>query len=860
MAKVVQYILDIESGKAEKGLKDVSKQASKTEKNLDKTRKSGVKMAGAIKSGATAMAAGVAVAAAGVASLAVAFKAAAETAHELTKEVVDSVNRLNDLSARSGVAATTIQAVSTAFAASGQEAAKADGFISKFPKIYADLAIEGTRAADAAKQLGISVKNNDGTMKSADSLLIEMTESLQGMEDDTQRAAAAFMLFGRSAGDFLQAFGKTSSMQAFLKLTDQFGVAVGEDASKAASQFQVQLAVIDVVVSGLKQKFVDATGGVGIFNSGLRKTIIVAVALQEMIDANMQAFQALGKGLADLSVGIFEGFTAITSAFVSFLNGIIQRTLVTWTALALAANKIGVLSDEGFQAFAGASGGAMQVSQAAADIGSAFADLEFEETESAKEALSALDEILAGLDGTLEKTTFDFDKLTSSLDSAGTAAAETEIAFFNVSDADKKRVQQFIDASNLIASTADQFNKLSMTDLEVELANLDKLFNEITVAMETVKESGGDTALAEKVLAQIRQEQTRLTNEAADSMQVMNASLSDMINAAAQAVNALSSPEGLIRSLPAMLKSFEPLLNAASGIAGRAAGSLTEFAAGASSKVVAGVAGRAAGAVGSVAGGAASLAAGAAAAVPIVGAIGALTVALARIGEVNVKDLDAQFDLFIENLKKGLDNLPEIISSVLPQFIAQLARVLAVDLPVLLAFTLPIALGKALIMLIPHLINEVVLLIADIFKGIVRTIQGIQTFIQTITTKEGWKMIGESIAQAIKDQLAFSKNFLQEAFAMRSGGRFIPSARGGIRFTGAEEGLAMLHRGEFVVPETNTMPQAVDRRLKRELGSGINLTINADIVEGSAIDELVRKIEERFGSLGASTSTLFGGI
>ena len=134
MAKVVKYILDISSGKAEAGLEKVSRSAKKTEKSLDRTRVSGLKMSKALKVGAAGMAVGVLGAAAAVGTLAVAFKAAAEAAVNLTKDVVDSVNRLNDLSAVSGVAAETIQGVSAAFVASGQEASKADAFISKFPK------------------------------------------------------------------------------------------------------------------------------------------------------------------------------------------------------------------------------------------------------------------------------------------------------------------------------------------------------------------------------------------------------------------------------------------------------------------------------------------------------------------------------------------------------------------------------------------------------------------------------------------------------------------------------------------------------------------------------------------------------
>lgn len=111
-------------------------------------------------------------------------------------------------------------------------------------------------------------------------------------------------------------------------------------------------------------------------------------------------------------------------------------------------------------------------------------------------------------------------------------------------------------------------------------------------------------------------------------------------------------------------------------------------------------------------------------------------------------------------------------------------------------------------------------------------------------------------------QLSF--DFLRRFFdaisiSFRSGGRHIPSAAGGIRFTGAEQGLAMLHRGEYVVPETGQAPQAVQRSLGASSGGGIVLNINAAVVEQNAVDELVRQIERRFLTFGSSTSPLFGG-
>lgn len=115
---------------------------------------------------------------------------------------------------------------------------------------------------------------------------------------------------------------------------------------------------------------------------------------------------------------------------------------------------------------------------------------------------------------------------------------------------------------------------------------------------------------------------------------------------------------------------------------------------------------------------------------------------------------------------------------------------------------------------------------------------------------------GESrTQQAISD--FFNPN---RSASFMSGGRFVPSAQGGIRFTGMQDGLAMLHRGEFVVPQSGQRPQQVDRQLNRTTGGGMTININSAVVDRNAVDALVREIEIRFNNqFGTSSSTLFGG-
>ena len=137
------------------------------------------------------------------------------------------------------------------------------------------------------------------------------------------------------------------------------------------------------------------------------------------------------------------------------------------------------------------------------------------------------------------------------------------------------------------------------------------------------------------------------------------------------------------------------------------------------------------------------------------------------------------------------------------------------------------------------------------FKGgIVEGLKNIKDFFV-----DGLNLLFGPLIDGIKGIVGF---FTGESFA--SGGRFL-SGQGGLRFTGQQQGLAMLHQGEMVVPRSGQMSSSVARDVEAQVGGGgITININSAITERSAVDALVRKIERRFGGFGQSTSPLFGGL
>ena len=71
--------------------------------------------------------------------------------------------------------------------------------------------------------------------------------------------------------------------------------------------------------------------------------------------------------------------------------------------------------------------------------------------------------------------------------------------------------------------------------------------------------------------------------------------------------------------------------------------------------------------------------------------------------------------------------------------------------------------------------------------------------------------------------------------------------------------MAMVHPGEIITPQSGSRPQAIDRTLNQMSGGqGVTVVINSAVTEASAIDGLVRKIENRFRTFGSATSPLFG--
>jgi len=209
-------------------------------------------------------------------------------------------------------------------------------------------------------------------------------------------------------------------------------------------------------------------------------------------------------------------------------------------------------------------------------------------------------------------------------------------------------------------------------------------------------------------------------------------------------------------------------------------------------------------------------------------------VGIANLGKKTPEQIRQEFMAFARAFQLGLERLPVILVKVLPQFVVAIVRGTTKAI-----LKLPAILVKAIGEALQNLFNNIKEFIRQTFtvRGKIEKIQG--------NVNASDMTFGQRIMATL----------LSDSFM--SGG--IMSAQGGAKFTKGSKGFAMLHQGETVLPASGRAGQQEQRMMNQASGAGgINIVINSAVVENRAIDELVRKLETRFGRFGVGKSPLFG--
>jgi hypothetical protein len=116
----------------------------------------------------------------------------------IAKGAIDTAAGLHDMAQQTGASVESLSAMRGAAKLAGVDMEQVAGGLGKLSKNMLAAAQGSGDAEKVFKALGISVADSSGKMKSSEAVFMEFSKSMQGVSSNTERVAAAQLVFGKS--------------------------------------------------------------------------------------------------------------------------------------------------------------------------------------------------------------------------------------------------------------------------------------------------------------------------------------------------------------------------------------------------------------------------------------------------------------------------------------------------------------------------------------------------------------------------------------------------------------------------------------------------------------------------------------
>ena len=279
-----------------------------------------------------------------LAGLGVALSAAGLAA--MVRSALESADALNKLSQRVGI---TVEALSTLVPAAELSGVSAQTFETGLKKLATTMFEAATGSEESArrlKALGVEFKNQDGTLRATDAVLLDLADRFQAMPDGAQKSALAVQLFGKSGAELIPFLNQgREGIAALTGEMEALGVQIGGDTAAQAVVFNDSLAKLRLAATSLANRVIEAflpalnemAGGMvesakqgGTLRAILDGVVLVLKTLALGAATVGKAFVALGEAIGAgvaAAVEALRGNTAGAKAIIAELKGSLVRRL-----------------------------------------------------------------------------------------------------------------------------------------------------------------------------------------------------------------------------------------------------------------------------------------------------------------------------------------------------------------------------------------------------------------------------------------------------------------------------------------------------------------------------------------------------
>jgi hypothetical protein len=170
----------------------------------------------------------------------------------MVKSVANTADELAKLSSRTGVAVEDLSRLQYAAGLSGVSNQTLTASIERLSRGMADAANGTGEAAKAFEAMGISVKNQDGTLRSQREVLEEVAERFSGYADGAEKSALAQQIFGRSGAQLIPLLNSgAKGLKDMADESDRLGNTISTRTAKSAEEFNDNLTRMTTAMGGL---------------------------------------------------------------------------------------------------------------------------------------------------------------------------------------------------------------------------------------------------------------------------------------------------------------------------------------------------------------------------------------------------------------------------------------------------------------------------------------------------------------------------------------------------------------------------------------------------------------------------------
>tara|TARA_A100001201_G_scaffold143755_1_gene147236 strand:+ start:4530 stop:6068 length:1539 start_codon:yes stop_codon:yes gene_type:complete len=224
------------------------------------------------------------------------------------------IDTLGKTASRTGIATDTLQAFQLAATESGSSVEQTQKGLEKFARSIGDANRGLKTQKDIFNDLGVELKNNDGTLRSFEDILQQTADGLVGLGTEAERATALANLFGRAGLQFSEVFRDgAEGLLEFTNRANRLGLILSENTIRAVEKFNDTVSVIKLQVGALVNQILAAF--VPAFQTFAEEIGNFITKTGESVGG----FEALGKSIA---ISVVKTLQTAVLGMIEFANAI----------------------------------------------------------------------------------------------------------------------------------------------------------------------------------------------------------------------------------------------------------------------------------------------------------------------------------------------------------------------------------------------------------------------------------------------------------------------------------------------------------------------------------------------------------